>query len=104
MKPHHVEDTTSVNRARKICLQLSIPLARFIEAMELSKQHVEGFEAKIQHTDRLTKDLEKDLYKTGITVKRIPREHPNTVCLACAKDVPIIGTQHTQKNYVQVCI
>ena len=53
MKPHVVANTTSVNEARKVCIKLAQPLARFTQAMEISRQSCIELKEKIENKGKL---------------------------------------------------
>jgi len=78
--PHKVDDTISLNNARKIVLLLCKPLGDIGKLIQDNISIIRDEQSKIENSCRSIKDLEKNKYTKQ--TKLIPEQlgHPRTVC------------------------
>nr|CAG8433137.1 656_t:CDS:1 [Entrophospora candida]CAG8533703.1 13627_t:CDS:1 [Entrophospora candida] len=79
-KPHKIEDTLSLNNARKIVLLLCKPLGDIGKLIQDNISIIRDEQNMVENSSRSINDLERNKYTKQI--KLIPEElgHPRTVC------------------------
>ncbi|CAG8810303.1 5023_t:CDS:2, partial [Dentiscutata erythropus] len=81
--PHKVQDTLTLNEARKIVLHLAKPLASIEQNINLIKDR----QKEIDSCTESIKDLQKRLYIPQQFLETIELGYPRTVCTECNREV-----------------
>ncbi|KAI4462504.1 50s ribosome-binding gtpase [Holotrichia oblita] len=103
LKPHKIQETVSLNEARRLILRLSIPLAEIAELIQDNIQRNNRFKDALSDKSKSIDDLKKYLMVPRIGLKVITLSYPMTVCTnqKCVDAIKIEDT--TKKNYKQIC-
>ncbi|KAK9731258.1 hypothetical protein QE152_g13862 [Popillia japonica] len=103
LKPHKIQDTVSLNEARRLILRLSVPLAEIAELIEDNILRNNRYKDALGDKSKSIDDLKKYLMVPRIGLKVITLNYPMTVCTnqKCVDAVKIEDT--TKKNYKQKC-
>ncbi len=101
--PHKVQDTVSINEARRLIIELSKPIADIAQNINVNLQVIEDKRKELFLTDEDMHDLGKKLKVPVIDLEQRPFKQPRTVCTApeCI-DVRTVGLV-TKTNYRQRC-
>ncbi|KRT85610.1 hypothetical protein AMK59_2772 [Oryctes borbonicus] len=103
LQPHKIQDTISINEARRLILSLSEPLAHVAKNIDDNLRCIIRKQEELQDENKTVEELKKLLHYDMIRLKVIKLEHPRTVCThQDCTDVHIIeDSKHI--NYKQVC-
>ncbi|KRT78597.1 hypothetical protein AMK59_6884, partial [Oryctes borbonicus] len=103
LKPHKIQETVSMNEARRLILRLSTPLAEIAELIQNNIERNDRYKVTLSDKSKSVDDLQKFLRIPRIGLKVITLPHPMTVCTnqKCTEAVKIEDT--TKKNYKQIC-
>ncbi|KAK9717891.1 Ankyrin repeats (3 copies) [Popillia japonica] len=103
LKPHKIQDTVSLNEARRLILRLSAPLAEIAGLIEDNIQTNTKYEAILSNKTKSIDELKKYLKVPRIGLKVIPLDHPMTVCInkKCVETIKVGDT--IKRNYTQIC-
>lgn len=96
LKPHLTNNTLSINKARRLIMQLAQPLA------DISQLICDNVYALDQHMKRLNRenhslaDLKRNMFIPVIDIKETQFSEPRTVCA----DLKCTTTYTVKKNYL----
>jgi len=101
--PHRVQDTVSINDARRLILDLSKPMAEIAQNIDVNLQVIEDRQRELLHMDADMTDLGKRLRIPTVDLKQVQLQQPTTVCTA-PKCIEIRTAGLVSKtNYIQKC-
>nr|XP_023030399.1 uncharacterized protein LOC111518238 [Leptinotarsa decemlineata] len=80
LKPHRVQNTTAINEARRMIIQLSQPLAEIAQLVNHNMRILQRHQENLQLENQNVKALKKKLYMPVITLEVIEISQPVTVC------------------------
>jgi GTP-binding protein EngB required for normal cell division len=103
LKPHSIKDTTSLNYARRVILNLTKPLAEISRNIQLNISVIKDRKNEILNSKKREEELLKDLYIPMIAIEAVPLGYPKTVCTnaKCVKYRTIEDKKIIE--YVTVC-
>ncbi|GJQ75236.1 hypothetical protein Trydic_g9835 [Trypoxylus dichotomus] len=103
LQPHKIQDTISINEARRLILTLSEPLAHVAKNIDDNLRCIIRKQEELQDENKTVEELKKLLHYEMIRIKVVDIGHPRTVCThQDCTDVHIIeDSKHI--NYKQVC-
>ncbi|KAK9717876.1 Ankyrin repeats (3 copies) [Popillia japonica] len=103
LQPHNIQETISLNEARRLILRLSIPLAEIAELIENNIQRNNRYNEILSKGSKSIDELKKYLMVPRIGLHIIALDYPMTICTnqKCVETIQIEDT--TKKNYKQIC-
>ncbi|GBG93402.1 hypothetical protein CBR_g68530 [Chara braunii] len=90
--PHKVQDTVSVNEARRLILRLARPLGDISRLIQLNKQMMEEkMNEDLSSTNHIS-ELRQQLFVPAVDLEYRKLDHPHTVCAANAhRDIVMVA-------------
>lgn len=101
--PHKVEDTVSINDARRLIIELSKPIADIAQNINVNLQVIQDKKHELELYEEDELELESKLKVPVIDLEQVPYEQPRTVCTSpeCI-EVRTVGSI-TKTNYKTKC-
>ncbi|KAK9717868.1 50S ribosome-binding GTPase [Popillia japonica] len=103
LKPHNIQETVSLNEARRQILRLSKPLAEIAELIENNIQRNNRYKEIFSDKSKSIDYFKEYLMIPRIGLKVIALDYPMTVCTnqKCVEAIQIDDT--TRQRYKQIC-
>ena len=91
LNPHSIKTTISINRARRLIMELSKPLALIADNIQKNIDAVKAKKEELRISQERAGELQELLYLDVVNLVTVPIEHPRTVCTdaSCAKVVEV---------------
>ena len=105
LEPHKIENTMSLNNARRVIGLMSRPMSEMTENIVKNIETLEDHKKKIKDLDDKALDLQKNLRVNITTLEFKELGYPRTVCTN-GKCIETIFDEHagvSKKNYKQQC-
>ena len=80
LKPHSIENTVSLNNARRIILELSKPLAETAATIQINIDSADAKSKELAASNKTAKELQDQLYLDGLDLEPVHLDYPRTVC------------------------
>src|SRR6185312_15464354 len=96
---HKVQDTLSLNNARNMIVELSNPLARIEQLIQINLSQIKGQQDDIKNCSKNIEDLKKDLYIPQVDYEAEDLGYPQTVCTSQS----CVDVLTTGENKVKKC-
>jgi hypothetical protein len=80
LKPHTVQDTLSLNDARKLIVDLSVPIAKISENIQVNITVLENRKEEIKSFKGSIEELRKKMYVPSYQLESRELDKPRTVC------------------------
>ncbi|GBG92281.1 hypothetical protein CBR_g55050 [Chara braunii] len=90
--PHQVQDTVSINEARRLILQLAMPLGDISKVIQINKKLIdEKMSEDVSHIKHIS-ELRKISFVPCVDLQYVELKQPHTVCAAdCCREVITVG-------------
>ncbi len=103
LKPHKVQNTVSINDARRLIIELSKPIADIAQNINVNLQVIQDKQHELELYEEDELELESKLKVPVIDLEQVPFDQPRTVCTSpqCI-EVRTVGSI-TKTNYKTRC-
>lgn len=80
LKPHKIQDTISINEARRLILNLSKPLALVAKNIDDNLRNIDRKQIQMADKNNTIEELKQLLHFDMVKIEVIEIPHPRTVC------------------------
>ena len=102
-EPHDLKNTTSLNNARKLILELAEPMVQLQKNARANINRIKDKENELNTSNKSKQELAKNLHLDVDDLESKPLDYPSTVCTArgCCEVISVNGNE--KFNYKQRC-